>query len=213
MKYTIIEDCSPYYITFTHDGIEDYIALAKQGIPNSFKNIKDPCFINYNLSAYNLKFASTLVEQTPISQNLPVRVRKVGWLVTGPHKRYHIHKDGHVEPGDQFAINYTVQVQDNLCVTRWYDDEEIRQYKVDSADHNTGRSIILPEETLRSFTPIKETIFKPNQVILFNTEIWHDWDNSRSPNPRLVLTFRQRVPNGIHSVGTFFDARNRLFGY
>jgi hypothetical protein len=213
MKYTIIEDCSPYYITFTHDGIDEYIEFAKQGIPNSFKSIKDPCFINYNMSAYNLKFGADLVAKTPISQQIPFRVRKVGWLVTGPHKRYHIHKDGHIEPGDQFAINYTVHVRDDLCTTRWYDEADINRYRVDSADHNTGRSIILPEETVNSIVPLKATTFKPNQVILFNTELWHDWDNSKSPNPRLVLTFRQRVINGNHSVGNFFDARRRLFGY
>ena len=33
-------------------------------------------------------------------------------------------------------------------------------------------------------------IAQPNEAILFNTEIFHNWDNSLSNNERVVLTLR-----------------------
>ena len=64
-----------------------------------------------------------------------------------------------------------------------------------------------------ALSPVTETIVQPDHAILFNTELWHDWDNSASSNIRGILTLRQKF-NGMEPlVGNFFDARKILFGY
>ena len=45
--YTIIEDCSPFYIRFTHDGLDKIINICKHGMENielqgSFTHYKFP---------------------------------------------------------------------------------------------------------------------------------------------------------------------------
>jgi len=49
---------------------------------------------------------------------------------------------------------------------------------------------------------------KPNECILFNTDIWHDFDNSQSTNRRMVLTLRVNNPSTFY----FDDAKKALFG-
>ena len=46
------------------------------------------------------------------------------------------------------------------------------------------------------------------ECILFNTEIFHDFDNSKSKNERMVLTLRDVEPGNVY----FEDVKKRLFG-
>ena len=45
------------------------------------------------------------------------------------------------------------------------------------------------------------------EAVLFNSDIFHDWDNSASSNRRVVLTLRHTLPNKV----SFDDAKKILF--
>ena len=57
--------------------------------------------------------------------------------------------------------------------------------------------------------PVKQMTAKPNEVLLFNTDLWHNWDNSASDKERVILTLRTKEPANFY----FEDARKILFGY
>jgi hypothetical protein len=60
-------------------------------------------------------------------------------------------------------------------------------------------------------TPAKTLIAKPDECMLINTDIFHDWDNSKSSNLRVILTLRLE----LETTGSvyFEDARKIIFGY
>ena len=51
---------------------------------------------------------------------------------------------------------------------------------------------------------------KPGECILFNTDIFHDWDNQLSNNYRVVLTLRIKQP--LTGKIYFEDAKKIIFG-
>jgi hypothetical protein len=213
-KYTIIKDCSPYYIAFTHEGMSEYISFLKQAaMPKTLSSVSHPTFINYNISAKDTALAEEVVSRSLVSKDVPLRYGRVNIAFTGPNKRYHVHKDGHLNGGDSFSINYPIEVRDDLCITRWYDESIASQFPRSQEGYHTDRQLSMTKEDHLSLVPVQETIVQPDHAILFNTEIWHDWDNSESSNIRAILTLRQRIENGRNTVGTFFDARKIMFGF
>jgi len=52
-------------------------------------------------------------------------------------------------------------------------------------------------------------IAKQGEVVLFNTDIFHDVDNTDSKNERTILTLRSTLFEKLD----FFQAREILFGY
>ena len=57
--------------------------------------------------------------------------------------------------------------------------------------------------------PAKSMIAKQGEVVLFNTDIFHDVDNTDSKNERTILTLRSTLFEKLD----FFQAREILFGY
>ena len=51
-------------------------------------------------------------------------------------------------------------------------------------------------------------VAKPNEMILFNTDIFHSWDNTKSDKSRRILTLRAKN----YSTFYFDDAKKILFG-
>jgi hypothetical protein len=196
--YSIIEDCSPYYIRFTHDGLDKIIDICKKGmegveLEKTFTHYKFPPEIRQ-------KILST----TPLSQSLDLKQNRASMFVTKGGRYYRAHKDG---LANRISLNYTVEILDDTCATSWYSDDELAEYATEGLSwENPSREVKGFDKT--KHTPIKSMIARPNECILFNTDIWHDFDNSRSTNRRMVLTLRVKNNETFY----FDDAKKALFG-
>lgn len=192
--YTIIEDCSPYYIRFTYPGVKRVIDFCNQRIPEIGLG-----FEHYRLAPED---GANLLNLVPMTKQIPLMKNRASLFITAPGVSYRAHKDG---PDHRFSINYTVKILDDQCVTSWYSDQSMKDYPIDTVG---GVSRECKGFDKNNHTPIKTMTAKPNEVILFNTEIFHAWDNSRSNNSRVVLTLRAIDPGKMY----FEDAKQLLFG-
>ena len=198
--YTIIEDCSPYYIRFTHPDIEQIIDICKQGLAGV--EFEKP-FTHYQ---YPTDIRGQILRSTPLTQQLELDQNRASLFVTKPGFQYRAHKDG---IDHRISLNYTIEILDSDCVTSWYSDDDLKDYKIVGLDRLVGYSREALDFDRSKHTPLKSMTAKPNECILFNTEIWHDFDNSKSTNRRSILTLRMK------NTGSFYfeDARLALFGY
>jgi hypothetical protein len=195
-KFTIIEDCSPYYIRFTHDGIDNLIEYCKNSIPNLEKG-----FRHYVLPPHEAK---AVLKLTPISKLMPLQYNRVSLFMSAPGIYYRAHKDG---LADRFSINYTLVINDDECITSWYGDTDLAQYPIDTLGGLSRECIGFNPSNHK---PLKSMTAKPGVCILFNTDIFHDWNNTKSTNNRIVLTLRINEP--LRSGTYFEDAKKILFG-
>lgn len=203
--YTIIEDCSPYYIRFTHPGIENIIGKCKE-FTNNVDFIKWPSFDNgFTHYVHSQNESDALLSLVPMSSQLVFMQDRVSSFVTQPGKYYRAHKDGIV---NRVSINYTVKILDDKCVTSWYSDEDLKQYRIEGTNWKLGRSRECVGFDKSQFTPLKSMTAIEGECILFNTDIFHDFDNSQATHERIVLTLRLVNP-GIE----YFDVvKKKLFG-
>jgi hypothetical protein len=194
---TVIEDCSPYYIRFTHPGIEELVEVCQGLIP-------DVDTLSKGFTHFRIADRQSIINLTPVSKLIPLCKERVSLFISKPGLYYRAHKDGLFT---RFGINYTIRVLDDKCVTSWYSDADLVNYKIDNLESNTSRECIGFDK--KKHTPLKSMTARQGEGILFNTEIFHDWDNSNSPNSRVVLTLRIEIkltPN-IY----FDDAKKILF--
>jgi hypothetical protein len=202
-RYQIIEDCSPYYIRFTYDGIEKFNEYALN-IFNTYdwiepKTKRTPKFSHKRLDPVT---GQKVLDNTILTEDISINVDLVRYFESLPGLYYHAHKDGQ---NHRFSINHTIKILDDKCVTNWYSDEDLKIYPVDTDIAQYSRELIGFKK--ENHTPIKSMIAKPNECILFNTDIYHDWDNSTSSNQRVVLTLRTTTPSDMY----FDDAKRFLF--
>jgi hypothetical protein len=176
--FTVIEDCSPYYIRYTHDSLDDIINISSDSISNV--EFKEP-FTHHVLPS---DVSNELIKLNPLSQVVELKKKRVSMFVTKPGYYYRPHKDG---AATKVSINYSVKILDDKCKTSWYSDAELSSY---SLDVETLYSRELNGVDRYKHKPLKSLVVKPREVVLFNTNIWHDFDNSESTNDRMVLTFR-----------------------
>lgn len=199
-RYTIIEDCSPYYIRFKHDGLDDVINFCKQTAPDVSHS--DKTFVHHKLS---LDDTATLLSLVPMhsSGELDFKTERVSLFLTSGGRYYRAHKDG---LDNRVSINYTVSILDDKCVTSWYSDDDLKEYPIDNLPTRTSREC--SGFVKENHTPVKSMIAKQNECILFNTELFHDFDNRHSTNLRIVLTLRLKNQANIF----FDDVKEILFG-
>jgi hypothetical protein len=198
MKYYIIEDCSPYYIRYTHDGVQDILDYCNALTPN-INNLSSD-FTHFRLPSEESKKMLSMIP----SHNLPsLEISRVSLFISKPHMTYRAHKDGLF---DRVSINYTSRILDDKCVTSWYSDEDLSIYKIDTKHYQSRECIGFDKA---KHTPIKSMTAQPNEAILFNTEIFHGWDNSLSDNERVVLTLRPSL--SIRRSIYFDDMKKILF--
>lgn len=180
MTYTIIEDCSPYYIRFKHTGIENLIHTAQSKIVN-YKGTPD--VFHHKLDYYS---GLDILNVTPLKDIFTFQRDRVSFLVTKPNARSNIHID-HAS----ISINYGISILDTQCTTSWYDNESIDNtfnpvcgmpYNRFVVNHNIFHSN--PVTPIKSFTHIQ------GECVLINTDLYHDFNNSSSHNERIILTLR-----------------------
>lgn len=192
---TVIEDCSPYYIRFTHDGITDITDMCQSLVKDI--NFTKP-FTHYR---FKTDLAIKILDLIPLSKRINFNQNRVSLFVSQPGLYYRAHKDG---MNHRFSINYTVKILDDKCVTNWYSDEDCSAYPLDFL-LGTSREATGFEKD--KHTPLKSMVAKSNECILFNTDIFHDFDNTKSSNERFVLTLRATTPGEIY----FDDIKKILF--
>jgi hypothetical protein len=195
--FQVLEDCSPYFIRFTHHGIPEIVEYCRQ--LNAFSQFPDGGrgFLNMPLEP---EHANRLVDMTPVSQFVNLRRDRVCLFLSKPGLYYAAHKDG---LGTEFSLNYAVEVNDELCRTSWFSDADLEHYPIVSP---TLRSRELKGFVRGAHAPIKTMTARQNDCILFNTEIFHEWDNTLSPNRRSILTYRGLLTERLD----FFDVKRLL---
>ena len=97
---------------------------------------------------------------------------RVSLFVTQPGFYYRAHKDG---LNHRCSINYTVKILDDQCVTSWYSDSDLQEYEIDNLPSKTSREAVGFDKA--KHVPLKSMVAIQNECILFNTEIYHDFDN------------------------------------
>ena len=193
--FTIIEDCSPFYIRFTHPRFEDIISECLDYIRE--KNYTE----GFTHQSLDLERSKRILNLCPISNWIELNEKRVSLFVTNPGYYYRAHKDG---LDHRFSINYTVKILDKFCVTQWYSDKDLEDYPIDNLKYiewyrernpfmfENGCSREVSGFVKENHKPLKSMVANPNEVILFNTDIFHDFDNSLSKNQRIVLTLRAK---------------------
>lgn len=207
MNYTIIEDCSPFYIRYSWDGLSNLIQWCKDYHLPPRNNL------GFRHLVTDAESSEKIISLAPMSQQMAINKKRVSFFLTEPGMYYGAHKDG---LACHFSLNFTVTVLDDQCVTSWYRDEDLKDCEISTSyvpslnitTKSPGSREVLNWDKTK-YTPVKSMVAKPNEAILFNTEIFHDWDNSKSSNRRLVLTLRHETP----AKYSFEDARQTLFGY
>ena len=195
--YNIIEDCSPYYIRFTFDGLADIIKYATAQTPATIKQYK-----GYSHDTLSYTSSSAIISMLPMSTEINLNVNRVAVFTTIPGGGCGIHKDG---TNHRMSLNIPLEILDNQCITNWYTDEELTDMAL-VGDINYSRNVYLDYTTMNKFNPVKTMIAHPNEMLLFNTDIYHSWDNTSSSNRRKILTVRPTNPELIF----FNDVKNIL---
>jgi hypothetical protein len=210
--FSIIKDCSPHYITFSYAGLDDYIKLL-QDIANRsnfvVSNNKGVTAIqevypNYRTEEFYVKDDNdlmSLIDDNPCSKFLHLD-RSAAFLTTYPGVKSPIHLDINAEINKpvNFRINYPVFIKDDQCITRWYDSQ--------GAVHHKKVNYIL-DESIKKPSCVESLHFSQDHAILFNTTIYHEWDNTSSNNTRTIVGMRT---NNEYRDMTFADAKKILFG-
>lgn len=204
----IIEDCSPYYIRYRHTDSDKIIDLCRQFKQEQVDAITESKqrFLHHRLPVAD---GLTILDQIPHNDQFKFIESRVSLFVFQPGVYYRPHKDG---LDCRFGINYIVDVKDAKCVTSWYNDEQFEGRPIDHLDGRTRSREIADYDRRIEWNktiPVKSMVARQNDVILFNTDIFHEVNNYNSPNERTILTLR----TDLGSKMTFLDARKILFGY
>jgi len=203
MKYTILEDHSPYYVTFTYPGFEDVVDYCR-----NFKYYWAPEKVTANFTHWALpQGIGQLVLKKSRLPDLGYLENRVSLFITKPGGYYPPHKDA----GDhRVSINYPIQILDQNCTTQWYSDEQLDAWPINTELARAGmsrESLDFQHLDKEKLIPSKNVCFQEGSCILFNTDIFHDFDNSQSKHVRVMLTIRLQNPGEMY----FDDLKETLF--
>ena len=198
MKYTIIEDCSPYFIRFKWDGLPELIEFIKA---QPREGGTSRLFTEYTHYNFDFVTAANILDKLPMRNDFDFMLDRVGLFIANPNQKVVVHKDG---PDHRFSINMLIELYDTCCSTHWWTEDQFSEHEKWSNDYTRQikrRNISLPD-------PAKSMTATMNECILFNTDFWHAWDNEKSTNQRILLTLRVNNPGKMY----FDDAKKILFG-
>jgi hypothetical protein len=198
--YEIVEDCSPYYIKFRHPNQEALIQLAREKyFKLNLSNFQHP----FPMRTLELDSGMELLNLLPFKDKFKFRENRVSYIIATPGARNHIHIDGAC-----VSFNYGIDMQDNNCITRWYDFETVERTYKSRPNLPMDRYSVSPDQVQNNPIPsINSFTHKQGECILFNSNIYHDVDNKNSSNLRTILTFRAMPATEI----TFDVAKRILF--
>jgi len=200
--YTIIDDCSPYYIKFKAEEHSTVVDICRRTVDNSDYSKE---FVSQPLVQEDIE---ELVKHIPLFSKLQLNQQRVNLFVSQPGIYRPPHKDG---ADMKFGVNYMIEVTDDKCLTNWYGNElENRTDYFEGLDNNGIQTRPLRE--LRNYKykevePAKSMTAAAGECVLFNVDLFHDWDNTHSTNRRIVLTLRPPPGSGM----SFEQAKQLLF--
>lgn len=202
----IIEDCSPYFIRFRHTGSAEIIDICRKYKEEHIDTMDQITrFYHHKLP---LNDGLDILNRVPHNDVFQFVDTRVSLFVFQPGIYYRPHKDG---LDCKFGINYIVDVRDDKCFTSWYDDEQFAGRPIDTFEGGKTRSREIADynrsQEWNKILPVKKMIARQDEVILFNTDIFHDVNNFNSKNERTILTLRTAIQMD------FAGARKVLFGY
>ena len=196
--YTIIEDSSPYYIRFTFTGLNHVLNFVSNQVPINIKN-----YLGYSHDTLDIKTSEQIISMLPMSTQIDFKKDRVAIFTTMSGGGSGIHKDG---LNNRLSINLHLHILDDKCTTYWYEDKLFENLTL-VGDTNYTRNVYPDYKTMNKFQSIKTMVAQPNEMVLFNTDIYHSWSNLNSKNYRKILTLRPQ------NSGTFYfdDAKKLLF--
>ena len=197
MNYEIIENCSPYYIRFKWNGLLDLIKFVSEQPVYIENGTQHSAYTHYD---FDVSSAQQIINLLPMKE-FNFTLERVALFITPAGKISSIHKDGN---SNRFSINIPIKVLDNKCITKWYSDNTFKNIPPVGLPY-TRR---IPIASSSNIDAVQTMIAQPNECILFNTDVYHSWDNSQSTNQRVVLTLRVKNSENIY----FEDVKKILFG-
>ena len=202
----VIEDCSPFYVRFTFDNLSQIVQYAKDndkeiGFTKYLKEERGPDYEHINLYA---DVGQRIVEMLPFKDIAPFMTRRVAIFDTPPGGGCGIHRDG---ADTKVSFNIVLDSADDLCETTWYNSTEAFESLEQQGFEDNYTRCVYPNYRVMAFrhSPIKRMVARPNEMILFNTDIYHAWQNVKSTNRRRVLTLRL-----LESDLSFKDIKDKL---
>jgi len=201
----LIEDCSPYYIRFTFNTIPDIIDICNDALE------KDT-FAHHKWLKLNTERVEKILSLIPFASDVNLNSDRALLFKEYPGGGSPIHKDAH---DHKTSFNIGIKILDDKCITTWWSDEDMSEYAIDWKDIPGFKSRNLLKNNNPVMAPginkkpIKQTVFKQGEFVLFNTDIYHTWDNSQSDNIRINLTMRSVEVSTL----TFNDAKQLLSKY
>lgn len=203
--YFIVEDCSPFYIKFSYAGINNIIKICSTELDKILQQEKyieqTASFIHWKLPR---RTGHGILDSVPFSRQFDFQRDRVSLFISKPGHRQDIHIDG-----ASISFNFSVRITDNKCITNWFNWNDIEQNFNPVSDMPNNRAV-LPIDTFleNPVPPIQTMIQEPGICTLFNSDFYHNFDNSQSENNRVILTLRVRLKNKV----CFQDAKQILFG-
>jgi hypothetical protein len=177
---TIIEDCDPFYVNFTHAGVAEIINLCQKELTKIPKVVT---FLHHKLPT---EVSKKILNLIPFSEKIKFQEDRVSLFISAPGYRHCIHIDG-----ASVSLNYGISIVNDKCVTNWYSNTDINSNFKVTPDMPWNRAVIdISEFDKNKQVPIKSFTQKQQQVVLLNTLMYHDFDNSSSKDDRVILTLR-----------------------
>jgi hypothetical protein len=167
--------------------MDEIVKIAHDGMynvesPPSILTMKEEThFLHHRLP---LATGEKILTLLPKSAELEIWSKRAALFISRPGFAYRPHKDG---LNMRFGINYPVVIEDDKCITRWFSDDIAIGKEI---DYLGGRSREVVDYDSENHKPIHSTVMKIGYPVLFNTDIFHSWDNSNSENVRAILTLR-----------------------
>jgi hypothetical protein len=182
--FNIIEDCSPFYVRFTFTGIESFTTYVQSLPSECFKRSPKPKlgYIHFDIIGSEVE---TVLKKLPLSQKFKFVKHRVGMFDTFPYGGCGIHKDG---SNRKVSFNIPIEIHNELCTTKWYDDSLFEGSEILGLPYS--RNVFRDFTKMQSLPYTKEMIAKMGEAIIFNTDIYHSFDNTKSNDWRRVLTLR-----------------------
>jgi len=173
-----------YYRVFHHE--REHVIRELAAGPRTLK-YERPGFRKFS---YPDDVASAMIAEIPGGREFGLVPKFVQLFVTSPGYYYRPHKDG---GSLRMGINYVLSTGSvNDCRTSWYAEATMS----DAPRVNLKRGDLVVSRELELNTPgLREpactrTFCVEDGAILFNTDVYHDFNMGASESDRYLLTFR-----------------------
>ncbi len=199
----LLEDNSPYYSKIYFNEIIEIQKILRNIDMNSLVNAI-PNFSVVRHPKLSLDVSRMIINSLPFKDDFNWKTTII--FLTNPGKQSIVHKDG---PG-KFTLNISFDIKDDKCITKWYTDKLIEENNLGDQSIHTKHpkgnlyQIIKTSDDLESS---KEMIMGSDEALLFNTSIWHRFDNRKSANQRGIVCIR------TDDDTTYEQAKDKIFKY